>query len=94
MRVWIGCMFRLAPLLLLTGIVGCEQTIDPATGNRTTSVTVPGTAAHGERLEERWRQCLQSNPESLCARRLPGRRPPGGSSAGSDTATSSDSSAE
>jgi hypothetical protein len=46
-------------------------------------VTIPGTAAHGERIKERWRRCLQSNPESLCARRLPGGRPASGPPASS-----------
>jgi hypothetical protein len=66
-------------LLALIGLVAaCEKTMDPATGERTIRVTMPGTAAHGGRMEERWRRCLLFNPESLCARRLPGERPGSG----------------
>jgi hypothetical protein len=64
--------------MMLIGLTACEKTIEPATGERTTRVTIPGTSAHGVRMEERWRRCLVSNPESLCARRLPGGRPDSG----------------
>lgn len=65
-------------LALISLAQACEKTVDPATGERTIRMTVPGTAAHGERMEERWRRCLLFNPESLCARRLPGERPGSG----------------
>jgi hypothetical protein len=73
---------RIGPVLsllaLMSLVTACEKTMEPATGERTTRVTIPGTAAHGERIEERWRRCLLFNPESLCARRVPGGRPDGG----------------
>lgn len=68
-----GCL-----LALISLAAACEKTMDPSTGERTTRMTIPGTAAHGERMEERWRRCLLFNPESLCARRLPGERPGSG----------------
>lgn len=67
-----------AAVIMLTAAFvssGCEKTIDPATGDRTARMTVPGTAAHGERLDERWRRCLSFRSQSTCQRRLPGSRP-------------------
>ena len=63
----------LSSLALLIA-AGCETAIDPQSGERTTRVTAPGTAAHGERLEERWRQCIRFGSEDRCARNL-GWRP-------------------
>lgn len=62
-------------MLILALATGCDKTIDPASGDRTMRVTIPGTTGHGERLDERWRECVANNPVSLCDRRFPGGQP-------------------
>ena len=57
-------------------VTGCETRIDPNTGRQSTVVTVPGTAAHGARMEERWRQCTEYYSPTVCERRHRGSRPP------------------
>ena len=65
-------------LALISLAAACDKTVEPGSGERTIRVTIPGVAAHGGRMEERWRRCQLFNPESLCARRLPGERPGSG----------------
>jgi hypothetical protein len=67
-------------MLVLAGLAsGCEQTVAPAADERVFRVTIPGTAAHGERLEERWRECLRVHSSTVCERRFRAGRPPGAS---------------
>lgn len=63
--------------LLLGSLAACETVIDPGTGQTTLRTTLPGTAAHGERLNERWQRCLLINPKSTCSRLHPQARPTG-----------------
>lgn len=53
-------------------LAACETVIDPATGATRVTVTLPGTTAHGERLDEQWQRCIAFNSESVCRRRLAG----------------------
>ena len=66
---------------------GCDKTIDPAAGEANIRLTLPGSTAHGARLDQRWEQCVQNNPPSLCDRRFPGGRPFGHGSGSSDAPT-------
>jgi hypothetical protein len=76
----------------LIGLVSaCEKTVEPATGDRTRRVTVPLTPAHGERLDERWENCLQFRSVSACERRHPGARPLGGSAPAAPSASGAES---
>jgi hypothetical protein len=71
-------MRLLTGLLLLAAIVAaCEKTVDPATGERTTRFTLPGTSAKEAAWQQRWQRCIQFRSESFCARSVPGGRPPG-----------------
>jgi hypothetical protein len=62
-------------VLLLGSLAACETGIDPSTGQTSLRTTLPGTAAHGERLNERWQRCLLINPKSTCTRLHPQARP-------------------
>ncbi len=71
-------MRLLTALLLLAAIVAaCEKTVDPATGERTTRFTLPGTSAKEAAWQERWQRCLQFRSESFCERSVSGGRPVG-----------------
>ncbi len=67
---------RLLLLLSFAGLAGCEMTIDPATGQRQTVWTLPGTQANADAAERRWQQCVQFASQNYCDRTLPGGRPP------------------
>lgn len=58
---------------------GCEKTVDPRTGEGDIRLSVPMTSSHGERLNQRWEECIRFRSVSACERRLPGSRPAGGS---------------
>lgn len=62
-------------LAVLALAAACDKTIDPAAGEATIRMTLPGSSSHGARLEQRWQQCVETNPVSLCDRRFPGGRP-------------------
>jgi hypothetical protein len=67
-------------MLSLLGVLGlitaCEMEYNPQTGQTTTFLTVPGTAANQTVFEQRWRSCTQYASESVCEREFGGRRPP------------------
>lgn len=61
-------------------IASCTWTKDPATGERTMDVRIPGTPQHEESLRRRWDQCLEMHTEDHCRRRHGPRPPPAQSS--------------
>ncbi len=63
----------LIAVLMIGGLVAaCDKQVDVRSGERDMQLTLPGTRAHGERLDARMRECLRWNPPSLCERRHPG----------------------
>ena len=50
-------------------------TIDPATGQTNTPLTLPGTAANEASFNERWRRCTQFASYSYCEQHFGGRTP-------------------
>ena len=71
---------RLAPALIACAALllaaGCEMKVDKETGRQTTNITIPGTAAHGFRMEDRWNRCMEFHSASYCQRRHRAARPP------------------
>lgn len=62
-------------LVAVSFVAGCEKTVDPRTGDGNIQLSVPMTQRHGERLEQRWEECVRFRSVSACERRLPGARP-------------------
>lgn len=63
-------------LLVSAGLMsGCEMTIDPQTGARSTQWTLPGTTANEASFNERWRRCTQFASQSYCEQQFNGRTP-------------------
>ena len=58
-------------------MTACETTIEPGTGERTTRLTLPGTAANEASFNERWRRCTQYASDSVCEQQFGGRAPMG-----------------
>ncbi len=56
-------------------LTACEMTYDPETGQSTTQLTLPGTAANEASFNERWRRCIQYASESNCEQQFGGRTP-------------------
>jgi hypothetical protein len=75
MRMRIGMM--LGALVSIGVATACEKTIEPGTGERNLRLAVPMTPEHGERLDQRWQECLRFRSPSVCERRHPGARPTG-----------------
>jgi hypothetical protein len=69
----------------------CEKTIDPRTGDRNFQLSVPLTPEHGERLEQRWQECIRFRSRSICDERQPGGGRP---TRGSARATPAESGAD
>ncbi len=68
-------MARLVLLGMIVGLIaGCDTTFEPRTGERTTRITFPGTAANEAAFQERWLRCIEFRSVSTCERQL-GRRP-------------------
>lgn len=67
---YLGCL-----LLLIGSLAACETSIDPATGQTQTFLTLPGTSTNAARAEEQWLQCTQFRSESFCERSLGSARP-------------------
>jgi hypothetical protein len=65
--------------LCLTASLGlmtaCEMTFAPGTGETTTRLTLPGTAANEASFNERWRRCTQFASQSYCEQQFGGRTP-------------------
>jgi hypothetical protein len=61
----------LCALMVAALVTACEAAVEPTTGERSFQVTIPGTAAHGDRLEDQWERCLRFRSPSVCSRRLP-----------------------
>ncbi len=69
----------LIAMLLISGLLAaCDKQVDVRSGDRAMQLTLPGTRAHGARLEARVQECLRWNPPSLCDQRHPGARSDGG----------------
>ena len=66
----------LASCVALLSVAGCETRIDKDTGRQTTNITIPGTTAHGFRMQDRWNRCMEFYSESYCRRRHRAARPP------------------
>lgn len=64
-------------LALAGGLTACEKTLDPATGQTQTHLTLPLTSPNAARAEEQWRQCVQFRSKSWCRRNIPHGRPVG-----------------
>lgn len=62
-------------LVAVSLAVGCQKTVDPRTGEGNIQLSVPMTQRHGERLDQRWEECVRFRSVSACERRLPGARP-------------------
>ncbi|SUS08692.1 hypothetical protein DF3PA_230017 [Candidatus Defluviicoccus seviourii] len=62
-------------LVAVSLVVGCQKTVDPRTGEGNIQLSVPMTQRHGDRLEQRWEECVRFRSVSACERRLPGARP-------------------
>jgi hypothetical protein len=77
-RIFIEIMtYRIAAVLLLAALTGCQTAIDPATGDTQTRLTLPLTSANAAGQEEQWRRCTSFRSQSFCERNVPGGRPPG-----------------
>ncbi len=65
--------------LCLTACLGlmtaCELAFAPGTGEATTRLTLPGTAANEASFNERWRRCTQFASQSYCEQQFGGRTP-------------------
>jgi|GEM_PF-4374153 hypothetical protein len=99
MRDKIGTAAAVCLVIAAAFLSSCEMEVDPESGNQTIRPTIPATlpmtAAHGERLEERWQRCMRFYSRTVCDQRVRGRRPGGGPSTdASEPTTDSPSSAE
>jgi hypothetical protein len=82
MRVTIGTTAAVCLVIAAAFLSACEMEVDPETGNQTIRPTIPATlpmtAAHGKRLEERWQRCMRFYSRTVCDRRVRGRGAGGG----------------
>ncbi len=69
--------YRIAVVLLLVTLTGCETVIDPSTRETQTRLTLPFTQANADAQRERWQRCTAFRSQSFCERNVPGGRPPG-----------------
>ena len=76
--------YRIAVVLLLATLAGCQTAIDPSTGQTQTRLTLPFTQANAEAQQARWENCIQFRSASTCQRTVPGGRPPGTPAADDD----------
>ena len=56
-------------------LTACDVTYDLDTGQTTTQVTFPGSAANEASFNERWRRCTQFASDSYCEQHFGGRTP-------------------
>lgn len=69
--------YRIAVVLLLVTLTGCETSIDRSTLETQTRLTLPFTQANADAQQERWQRCTAFRSQSFCERNVPGGRPPG-----------------
>ena len=79
MRIRMRMGMTVGALVAVSLAAGCQKTVDPRTGEGNIQLSVPMTQRHGERLDQRWEECVRFRSVSACERRFPGTRPAGGS---------------